>query len=102
VTVNGQSVRAVQEAARCVYTLDRARWDARWDDTSALVMLATSNAGCSWTARSSEPWVRPRTTGGLGNATIVLEIDRHLGLDPRRAVVTIGDQRFDVVQGRRP
>ena len=98
VTVNGQSVRVVQEAARCVYTLDRTLWDVNWDTEPVSVRLTASMSDCSWTATSSESWVRPRTTSGKGNAEVALNIDRHIGLDPRRAVVTIGDQRLTVVQ----
>lgn len=97
IRVNSQSVRVVQNAAQCVFTLTPSFLDVTADTQPVTIALAASMADCPWTATASESWLRPRLSSGVGNASIVIDIDSHVGA-LRRAFLTIAGQRVDVTQ----
>jgi len=97
VTVNAQTFRVVQDAARCTYTVSPASLDATFDTPTLTVTVTVSVAGCPWTATASESWIRPRTSSGSGTAAITIDIDQNTG-DVRHAFLTIAGQRVNVTQ----
>lgn len=97
VTVNGATASVVQNPPGCSYTLSPTTLDVNASSESASVGL-TATAGCPWTATSSESWITPRTASGTGSATVVFDIMPNPGLDPRRAFLTIANQRVTVTQ----
>jgi hypothetical protein len=97
ITVNSQSVRVVQSAAQCVFTLTPSFLDVTSDTGPVTIALAASMADCPWTATASESWLRPRSSSGAGNASIVIDIDSHVGA-ARRAFLTIAGLRLEVSQ----
>ena len=96
VTVNGQATRIVQNGVGCSYSVSPSTLDLNADTTSGSVTL-TATPGCTWTASSSESWIRVLPASGSGSSTIALDITANPG-DVRHAFLTIAGQRINVTQ----
>ena len=96
VTVNGQATRVVQNGVGCFYSVTPSTLDVNADTTNASVTL-TATAGCTWTASSSESWIRVLPVSGSGSSAIALDISANSG-DVRHAFLTIAGQRVNVTQ----
>ena len=98
VTITGQSFRAIQHMPGCSYTLDPTFLEESAAGGSARVALTTAGH-CSWTASTSEGWIRVLNPTGVGSATINLDLDSNRS-DVRHAYLTIAGQRVNVTQRR--
>ena len=99
VTVNGQPTRVVQNGVGCSYAVSASVLDLNADTTSGSVTL-TATPGCTWTATSSEGWIRLLPSSGSGSSVIALDITANSG-DVRHASLTVAGQRVSVTQGGR-
>ena len=96
VTVNDRTFQLVQTGIECTYSVRPTALDAA-DGGEATIVQVTATPGCSWTAVSSEPWVRPVPANGVGSGPVELQIAANPG-GPRTAVVTIAETRVSIMQ----
>jgi len=99
VTVGGQSFRMTQVSG-CSYSLDPTSLNESGEAGSARISVTTTLPQCSWTATSSESWIRVLTPSGTGSGAITLDLDSNPS-DVRHAFLTIAGKRVDVTQRRR-
>ena len=99
VTVNGEATRLVQAGVGCSYALSPSVLDVNADATNRSIVVTTLT-GCTWTAASSESWIRVQPATGSGSGTVTVDIAASTG-DVRHAFMTIAGQRVNVTQQRR-
>ena len=97
-TVNNETFRVLQEAARCTVTLDADVMNARNEGGRMQVRVSTA-VGCSWSATSSDSWISVRTPTGTGTDYAYFDVAPNSG-DTRQGTVTIAGQRVTVTQAR--
>jgi hypothetical protein len=97
-TVNNQTFRVLQEAARCTFTLDADTLDAR-NEGGRMSVRVSSASGCSWSVTSSDSWITIRTPTGTGTDYAYFDVAPNSG-DTRQGTVTIAGQRVTVTQAR--
>ncbi len=99
-TIAGHAFTLTQQAG-CTPTIKPTYYDAgRGPDDIRITV--TAEAGCSWTASSSVPWVTvAEGASGSGNGTVRLLVEANGG-EPRAVTLTIAGQPFNLKQdGRR-
>jgi hypothetical protein len=101
VTIAGQAHEVTQQgraATTCSYELSPASADFSKDGGSG-TLTVTAAADCSWTARSTAPWLVISGGGqGSGGGTISYTVSRHTDISGRTASIAIADRRFTVRQ----
>lgn len=102
ITVNGQRVEIVQEAASaCAVTLPQRTFPVGAGGGVVRVPL-TAQSLCTWTAASRASWiVVTSSAGGSGDAEVVLSVAANTGAS-RSAIVDIGGQEVTVTQAAAP
>ncbi|MFN7932416.1 MAG: BACON domain-containing carbohydrate-binding protein [Bryobacteraceae bacterium] len=81
----------------CVAMFDPGSVTAAATAVSGSVDLRT-DAGCSWTAKSAETWLRVTPASGTGTAKLQWSVTANTTLEPRTAAITAGDAGFEVTQ----
>ena len=88
--INDQQFAITQEAAPCRFAVAPTTVDMRAEGGRASVQLTTLE-GCSWTTRSSQPWMRVVSgSGGDTSRVIELAVDSNPG-DDRTGEVRVAD-----------
>jgi hypothetical protein len=98
VVVNDQRVSVTQEPAPCRFTLERSQTQSG-SNGGRLSVSVSAQSDCSWTASSSDTWLRVLNSSRTGSAAVEIEVQGHSG-DQRTGRVTIAGQTFTVVQDR--
>jgi hypothetical protein len=98
VIVNDQRVTVAQEAAPCRFNLDRSQTQIGANGGRVTISVS-AQSDCSWTAASSDAWIRVVTPSRSGSASVEIEVQGHSG-DQRTGRVTIAGQTFTVIQER--
>jgi hypothetical protein len=95
VRIAGQSSH-LSQATACVYAIDRTALDVDWDGENMLLAI-TTKAGCPWTTRASESWLRVVPASGSGSGEVRIEIAANLG-GVRHAFATVAGLRVQIAQ----
>jgi hypothetical protein len=96
VVVNDYRVTVRQDASPCAFALSRS--DARIDSRGGRFgVTLTAQQNCTWSATSSDAWIRVLKQAGTGPGEVELEAQANSG-DQRTAKVTVAGQLFTVVQ----
>jgi hypothetical protein len=98
VVVNEQRVTVTQEAAPCRFNMDRSQTQIGANGGRFSVSVSAQSE-CSWTASSSDAWMRVLTPARAGSASVEIEVQSHSG-DQRTGRLTIAGQTFTVTQER--
>ena len=98
-TVNGQAFRTIQNGLNCTFTVTPTYFDEVHDGSQVTVNVTTLD-GCSWTATSSEGWIRVLTPNGTGSGKVVAELAPNTS-DTRNAYLMVAGVRVDIRQQRR-
>jgi hypothetical protein len=81
----------------CSYALDRTSFDQTASGGNLRIIL-TTREWCPWTVTASERWLRVLTPSGTGSATISVDLEPQTSSAQRRAYLTVGGVRVDVLQ----
>jgi len=95
-TVNGQTFSVNQAGITCSYTLNSASASHGAGAESGSFGV-TAQAGCSWSAATSQTWIRTTSTGS-GNGTVNYTVDANSSTSSRSGTITVNGQSFTVNQ----
>src|SRR3954466_5695882 len=96
--VADQRITITQRAAACTYRLSHLDVSVSAAGGGADVDVTASSALCEWTAQTAADWVAIRTGRTYkGNARVTVEAPPWTGA-PRRAEITVADQRVVLTQ----
>ena len=102
VTIAGQELTLVQQAAPCTYDLSPATRTHDFLGASNSVVLTTL-AGCSWNAISTNAWITiTAPTNGTGSATISYVVASNTFTYSRTGSVLVAGQLLTIEQGPAP
>jgi hypothetical protein len=95
--INDQKFAITQEAAPCSFAVVPTAITMRAEGGRASVQLTTLE-GCSWTTRTSHPWVRVMSgSGGDSSRVVELTVDSNSGTD-RSAEVRVAELPVTISQ----
>jgi hypothetical protein len=97
ITVGDQSVRVTQSPADCSYSLTPSSATVGADGGRVEFQLAT-NAGCTWTASTTNTWLSVTTPDGTGPGTVSATVSANPENSPRGGSIDVAGQTFTVSQ----
>ena len=98
IVVNDARARVTQQASACRYELNPASRDPSADGASGNFEVG-AQAGCSWTATSTETWISiAGNATGNGNGTVSYGVQANAGA-PRSGRIAVGNEAFVINQG---
>jgi hypothetical protein len=96
-TVGSTRLEVAQEGVPCRFEVDTTRIQVGSAESGARIRV-TSLAGCGWTARAIEPWIRVASgASGSGEGTVELVIAPNTG-GARQGSVTVAGHTVSVAQ----
>jgi hypothetical protein len=97
ITVGGKEF-TVNQAGSCVVSLSSNSLQVSASGISGASFNVTINAGCQWTAVSSQSWATITSgASGTGSGTVVFSVTPNTGPE-RTATITVNDQIFTITQ----
>jgi hypothetical protein len=103
-TIGGQTHGISQRgrsATACTYELSPQ--SARFNKDSATGTFGvTAPDTCTWSARSSAPWLVVTAGEGTGNGSVAYTVARNVAVAERTATITLADRTFSVRQSGDP
>lgn len=98
ITLNDQRLEVTQAAGTCVLTLREAAASFSPAGGSGTIDVVASSPLCTWTVTADEAWITFTTSAnGKGSAAVRYLVAPTTG-PPRTATITVGTQRFSIVQ----
>jgi hypothetical protein len=98
--VNDQRLAFSQEARPCRFTLSPSSANVSGAEGRVTVQLETLE-GCAWRASTTASWIRVGIEERTGSGSLTITVLANDDGDPRRGVVSAGDQSFTIAQGGR-
>jgi hypothetical protein len=96
-TIAGQTF-TVNQAVSCSYAINPANVSVAAAAGNGPVVTVTATEGCSWTAKSDDPWiVVTSATSGTGNGSVTFKVSAN-GAKQRTGTLTIAGKTFTVTQ----
>jgi hypothetical protein len=96
-TIAGQPF-ALHQDGSCEYRIKPTSYHAGRGPDDIKIDVKT-DSGCTWTASSTVNWVTVvEGSSGVGNGRVRLLVEPNEDRDPRRTVLTIAGQPFDLMQ----
>jgi len=96
-TIAGQTF-TVNQAVSCSYAINPATVTLAAAAANGPVVTVTATAGCSWTAKSDDPWIEVTSAAsGTGNGTVTFKVSANGGKQ-RTGTLTIAGSTFTVTQ----
>jgi hypothetical protein len=83
--------------AACSYSVDPGNrlFSTKGGDGSARI---STRSGCSWSASSSESWIKVKPSSGSGNGSVTYDVGKSKGLGLRTGTVTVAGTSFTIIQ----
>jgi trimeric autotransporter adhesin len=97
VVLNDARAEIVQAAAPCDVSIAGDRAEFGQSGGVGHIDVRASSASCSWTALSDDPWIVLSARQGQGSTRLRYDVQPSSGA-PRTGLITVGGQRFSVVQ----
>jgi hypothetical protein len=100
IVVNDQRLSFSQEGRPCRFTVSPSSMDVGGAEGRITVQLETLD-GCAWRASTTASWIRVGSEERTGPGSLAITVLANDDGDPRRGVVTAGDQSFTIAQSGR-